>query len=329
MTIKRVQKWDQEEIALVRISMAPPLRWVNSYVLRGDEGITIIDPGPHTNVSEGEWREAFAELGISAADISAIVITHHHPDHYGMAGYMQSLSGAPVFMSERAHEETRRMWGAASTMNEELLNLYSRNGLPEAWCEQLPAHMESFISQVTPVPEVTYLSEESRFRMGGRIWLPIETGGHAPGHLSFYHTEQKIMICGDAVLPQISPNVSFLPGSDPMPLHTFMVSLDKLSAYEVDIAFPGHRNPFIYFGERTRLLIKHHEERLERIVNMLAEQAMTGYEVCAVLFGNELGIHQMRFAMSETLAHVIELIRLGQVQISDGSDRQTDVFKLV
>ncbi|MNE77081.1 hypothetical protein D3C80_1733660 [compost metagenome] len=56
---------------------------------------------------------------------------------------------------------------------------------------------------------------------------------------------------------------------------------------------------------------------------------MTGYEVCAVLFGNALGIHQMRFAMSEALAHVIELIRLGRIQVSEGSDRQTDIYKLV
>ncbi|MNP27637.1 Metallo-beta-lactamase superfamily protein [compost metagenome] len=190
-------------------------------------------------------------------------------------------------------------------------------------------HLESFIAQVTPEPKVSYLTEESRVKMGGGVWTPIESGGHAPGHLSFYHAEQKIMICGDAVLPQISPNVSLLPGSDPQPLHTFMLSLEKLGKYDVEIAFPGHRKPFTYFRERTELLIKHHEERLERIAEMLAKKPRTGYEVCELLFGNELGIHQMRFAMSEALAHLLELIRIGRVQLLKGSEEQVDVFKLV
>ncbi|MNN74308.1 ribonuclease Z [compost metagenome] len=103
MTVDRIQIWEQEEIILVQISMAPPLRWVNSYVFRGEEGVTIVDPGPHTKAAEDEWGAVFSELKIGPADIAGIVITHHHPDHYGMAGYMQSISGAPVYISRRAH----------------------------------------------------------------------------------------------------------------------------------------------------------------------------------------------------------------------------------
>ncbi|MNW13626.1 hypothetical protein D3C71_2116280 [compost metagenome] len=62
---------------------------------------------------------------------------------------------------------------------------------------------------------------------------------------------------------------------------------------------------------------------------MLAKKPRTGYEVCELLFGNELGIHQMRFAMSEALAHLLELIRIGRVQLLKGSEEQVDVFKLV
>lgn len=329
MTNDLIQVWDSGRITRICISMAPPLRWVNSYVLRGEEGITIIDPGPHTVATEREWTEVLSELNISTQDIHAIMITHHHPDHFGMAGYMQSLSGAPVLMSRRAYEETKRMWGEGSPMNSELLTLFRSQGLPDEWCKQLPAHLDSFLTQVSPGPDVTYIADGSLIKMGGRIWTAIESGGHAPGHLSFYNTEQKMMICGDAVLPQISPNISFLPGSDPQPLHTFMNSLVKLGAYEVEMAFPGHRNPFAYFEERTQWLIKHHEERLERIRGMLSEGALTGYEVCVRLFGHELGIHQLRFAMSEALAHLIELVRLGQVQIVQGQGDRAVVYELI
>ncbi|RCX19816.1 glyoxylase-like metal-dependent hydrolase (beta-lactamase superfamily II) [Fontibacillus phaseoli] len=312
MSAADILSWEPEELTRVRISMAPPLRWVNSYLLRGDEGVTIVDPGPRSQVTEEEWRTAWNELGMTPSDISGIVLTHHHPDHYGLAGYLQSLSGAQVFMSRRAHEESMRMWGEGSGMNEALLQLYCKHGMPRVWYEQLPLHLESFLPEVTPDPVVTYLAEGETIVMGGRNWTGIESAGHAPGHLSFYDPERRLMLCGDAVLPQISPNVSLLPGSDPQPLKSFLDSLIKLGAYEVDKAFPGHRNPFPHFAERTRALLAHHEERLDRIEAILAERDVTGFDVCAALFGLELGIHQMRFAMSETLAHLTELVRRGR-----------------
>lgn len=310
--LPEIQLWERDIVARVPISMAPPLRRVNSYVLRSEEGITIIDPGPRTDETEAEWRVAWHELGITPRDVTQIVLTHHHPDHYGLAGYLQEITGAAVLMSPRAFEETRLMWGADSRMQAALPELFRRHGMPESWCAQLPGHLHGFVAQVTPAPEVTFLREGESVRMGGRAWLPVETGGHAPGHLSFYDAEHKLMFCGDAVLPQISPNVSFLPGSDPQPLRSFLDSLAKLSGYEVATAYPGHRHPFDYFGERVRQLLQHHEERLARIEGLLRERPQTGFDVCAALFGTELGIHQMRFAMSETLAHLVELVRQGR-----------------
>ncbi|WP_068783154.1 MBL fold metallo-hydrolase [Paenibacillus phocaensis] len=321
-----IQLWDRELVARVPISMAPPLRQVNSYVLRGDEGITILDPGPRTEETIREWQAAWQDLRISPRDVTQIVLTHHHPDHYGLAGYLQEVTGAAVFMSPRAYEETRLMWGEDSRMHEALPELFRRHGMPQSWHGQLPSHLHGFVNQVTPAPEVTFLREGEPIRMGGRAWRPIETAGHAPGHLSFYDPERKLLFCGDAVLPQISPNVSFLPGSDPQPLQSFLDSLVKLSAYEVATAYPGHRRPFDYFAERVRLLLQHHEERLLRIEGLLRERPQTAFEVCAALFGTELGIHQMRFAMSETLAHLVELVRQGRAEEQAPGDGEDEVI---
>ncbi|MNJ36653.1 ribonuclease Z [compost metagenome] len=322
MMSERIQQWEAAEIVQIPITMAPPLRQVNSYLLRGSEGITIVDPGPRTEVTEKEWAEVWKELRIHPSDITSIVITHHHPDHYGLAGYLQSLTGAAVHMSRRSFEEAERMWGAASTVNETLPALFRQHGMPEEWVSQLPNHMSSFIPQVTPSPDITFVSEEVPIIMGGRSWEPVMSGGHAPGHLSFYNRNKKIMLCGDAVLPQISPNISLVPGSEPEPLCSFVDALKRLGTYDVEMAFPGHRNPFNYFGERTRLLIEHHEERLQRIEQLLQQEPLTGFQICNSLFGTNLGIHQMRFAMSETLAHLVELVRQGRAA-EDENDRET------
>ncbi|MDR0266971.1 MAG: MBL fold metallo-hydrolase [Paenibacillus sp.] len=310
----------QNGIIQVKISMSFPLRWVNSYVLRESEGVTIIDPGPHTPDNEEEWKQAFAELGMAFSDIRQIVLTHHHPDHLGCSGWLQQLSGCKVWMSERSFQETLLMWGPGSTIQTDLLKLFSSQGMPEEWTDQLETHMNGFLAQITPKPEVSFILKGQKFAMGGREWLPIETAGHAPGHVSFYHEESGIILCGDAVLPQISPNVSLMPGSDPEPLQSFMQGLQKLKKFEVSTAYPGHRSSFQHFDDRLETLLLHHEERLAKLEQLIASGPASGFELCISLFSSKLGIHQMRFAMCETLAHTRELERRGRITSQSGTD---------
>ncbi|SMF89366.1 Glyoxylase, beta-lactamase superfamily II [Paenibacillus uliginis N3/975] len=313
-----ISHFDDDGLVQVKITLASPLRWVNSYLLRGEEGITLIDPGPRTKISEQEWNDALTSLGIRPEDISSIVLTHHHPDHYGLAGWFQEHTGAKVWMSERAHQEAGLMWGGgsrASSMNEKMPAFFALHGMPETWLRQMPEHLNSFIAQVSPQPQVSYISEDMPMRMGNRVWLPFQTAGHAPGHLSFYHPDSGVMICGDAVLPQISPNVSLVPGSDAEPLRQFLEGLRRLRELHVRAAYPGHRHPFTHYRERIDALLLHHEERLTAIAGMLsAADSLTAFEVCIALFGDKLGIHQMRFAMCEALAHLAELARQGRAE---------------
>lgn len=307
-------------ILQIPIPMAPPLRYVNSYLLRGsgEDGYTLIDPGPRTAETEREWAGIWAELQLRPGDIRQIVLTHHHPDHFGLAGYMQELTGAEVLMSRQSFREAERMWDQSRSMNAALPAWFAQHGLPRTIADRLPAHLEGFFAQVSPAPKVTYIRDGETLAMGGLHWEPIETGGHASGHLAFYNVERRIMICGDAVLPQISPNISMVPGGDPQPLQTFLAGLRKLEAYDVQLAFPGHRHVFEHFRERISALQLHHEERLEKICRLLADGPQNAYEVCLALFGDKLDIHQLRFALSESLAHLAELVRRERAAVETG-----------
>lgn len=323
--------YEEEQMTQIKISMSGPLRWVNSYLWRGETGVVIVDPGPRSNQSEEEWRAVWNELSITPQEITDIILTHHHPDHYGLAGWMQEQTGANVWMSQRAHQEAEFMWGKKAEINHILPVYFRSHGMTEKWAEQLLPHLESFDSQVTPAPIVQYV-EEGNFEVGGRRFRVIETFGHAPGHLSFYEVDRELILCGDAVLPQISPNISLLPGSDPEPLLHFMQGLDQLGALSVRKAFPGHRHPMKSFRERVSSLKIHHEERLNEMERMIGEQPQTAFDVCIALFGEKFGIHQMRFAMAETLAHLQELVRQGRadlIQIAEQGSKHSQYVYVI
>ncbi|MNC28497.1 Metallo-beta-lactamase superfamily protein [compost metagenome] len=226
---------------------------------------------------------------------------------------MQARSGSRVWMSKRAHDEVMMSWGTAATLNESLPLLFLRHGMPEELVQGVREHLESFLTQVSPQAEVSYIDAAGAFVLGGREWTPVLTGGHAPGHVSLYEAGSGLLICGDAVLPQISPNVGLQPGSDPQPLQTFLEGLRALRSLRVTRAFPGHREPFTAWTERADSLLRHHEERLDTAAQLLDSGPLSGFAVCEALFRSRVSsAHQMRFAMSEALAHLAELVRRGR-----------------
>ena len=72
-----------------------PLRFTNGYLLRGDDGWTLVDCGwDQPDVLEA-LRTQLSEIGARIEDIRTIVVTHFHADHYGFAGTLIGLdSGA-------------------------------------------------------------------------------------------------------------------------------------------------------------------------------------------------------------------------------------------
>jgi glyoxylase-like metal-dependent hydrolase (beta-lactamase superfamily II) len=301
-----------DAIVQVKVPLPFPLRWVNGYVIRGKDGCTVIDPGLRTPEAEQMWLRTFRELGLSPGDVEQIVLTHHHPDHYGLAGWMQQQTHAPVVMSRTAFQRAQLLWGDGQPLTAEIVRQFARHGMDEGTLGQVREHLDSFVPLVSPPPEATFLEPGASIRLGDECYTAILAEGHASGQLCFYDERRRVIFCGDQVLPRITPNVSLLPSDDANPLASFLSSLEQLSALTVDVAFPGHRDPFAAFGERARELIRHHDERLTYMRDLLKEP-MTAYALCRRVFGDRLTVHQLRFAMAETLAHVIYLRERGMV----------------
>ena len=305
-------------IVRVKVPVPFPLRWVNGYILHDDEGYVIIDPGLHTESSIQAWGMVWEELQIAPQQINKIILTHHHPDHYGLAGWMQQRTGSEVYMSRTGHGLAQRMWSLhfGEWMTDALCRMFAAHGLPQDKQEKMREHLRSFYPLVSPHPEVRYLEEGEEWQAGSLHFQTISVSGHADQHLVFIDQERKLMFCGDHVLPRITPNISYLPDEDADALHAYLTDLDKLASYDVQIVFPGHRDPFTNLQARAEELRRHHVKRLLKMIDLVQSPANV-YDVCLAMFGEGLSIHQLRFAMSETLAHLVYLRRRGYVHMDE------------
>jgi glyoxylase-like metal-dependent hydrolase (beta-lactamase superfamily II) len=300
----------------VKVPLPFSLKWVNAYLLPEQEGWTLIDPGLHTSETEDFWTEVLSERGIRWQDITTIVLTHHHPDHYGMAGWIQERTGATVYLSQVALESARRLWGEHETFSDELTQAFLQHGMVPELMEDMRAHMRGFLEKVSPQPsDFAILEPGGTFGMGGIEWDILIGEGHAPGHLIFYDSGSGRLLCGDQVLPDISPNIGWMPGGDPDPLGSFLGSLRQMLQLKVTMVFPGHRDPFPSYRKRIEELLEHHEHRLTKIAEIIGDEERSSFEVCELLFSPRLrsNTHQLRFALAETIAHLIQMERRGIV----------------
>lgn len=305
-------------IFLVPIPIPIPLRYVNCYLLRDPSGWTLVDTGFHDSLALDAWPRALADLAIRPQDIRQIVLTHYHPDHVGAAGWLQQLTGAPVFLPETEMEQFQRFWAdETGSMAERLTAMCLEEGMDEATALALGRHHLQQVERVRPLPELRPLPIGSQIAMGGGTWEVIWTPGHSDGLAVFWDARRSILLANDMLLAGITPNVSVWPGSRPDPLADYLYSLRRVEALGAKVALPGHRALIHDVAGRAREIAAHHVDRLAKVAAAAdaAPGGATAWEVCRRIFPvEELTLHQIRFALAETLAHLVYLCNQGRLR---------------
>ncbi len=303
-----------EGIFQVQLPLPFPLRIVNSYVLRDGDGWTIIDTGINYPAGRAAWQAALAELEIAPKAIQRILLTHAHPDHYGMAGWLAEQSGAPVLLAPLEQEFVRTAWHTGAANDQAVVEFFQAHGMPIELAEQVRHSMVETRAMTLPWPATHVIEPGGSLQIGARMFQVIATPGHSDQHLVFYCAEERLLLCGDAVLIKITPNISLWPHGRPDPLADFLRSLDQLANLQVDLALPGHGPLIQAFGERLAELRAHHHERLE-VMALAAGGGATAFSICTAVFPTTaLSPHQLRFAMAETLAHLEYLVGVGRLE---------------
>tara|TARA_B100001029_G_C14947965_1_gene387047 strand:- start:113 stop:862 length:750 start_codon:yes stop_codon:yes gene_type:complete len=160
-------------------------------------------------------------------------------------------------------------------------------------------------------PSPTHRIEDAdRISLARREFVAVHTPGHTADHLCLFDPEEGVMLCGDHVLPTITPHISgFGPAADP--LKDFFESLDRVGSFEgVKLGLPAHGQPFDNLSERVLDIKCHHEERL----NMLRESSDHLGRASVQEYMKELFKQRSwgPMAESETFAHLEHLRQTGE-----------------
>jgi glyoxylase-like metal-dependent hydrolase (beta-lactamase superfamily II) len=308
------------------VTVAPGVRWcriplpidlnhINVWLIDHEEGCVLVDTGMASPVCEAAWEAIDAEI-FSRTPLKAVFVTHIHPDHIGLARWLQQRFDVPVWMSKRTHEQVSAfMTSDESSGVAEAEQFYISHGITDR--SMLPSLSPARFARMTSgLPEVSrHVADGDTLRLGAKDWTALETNGHAEGHLCLYSASDTLLISGDQVLPSISSNIGFTWRSqDANPLDSFLVSLQRLHALSRDtLVLPSHGLPFRGLQARTEDLSRHHHEQLDSVARA-CDGGKTAFELLPVMFRRKLhGLHFL-LAMAEALAHLEYLVRAARLQ---------------
>jgi len=285
-----------------------PLRYVLVYAFESDQGPYLIDAGWNTDDAWNTLVDGLAEAGFAASDVQGVMVTHIHPDHYGLAGRIREASGAWVALHPADAELITARYDEPDDLLEKMGAMLRRDGAP-------PEEIDTLRNASMPVRGWVYaatpdilIEDGDRPRVPGWDLKAIWTPGHSPGHLCFYEGKNRLMLSGDHVLPRITPNISFHPQAGPDPLGDFLSSLDKVAAYEAEGVLPAHEHRFDDLGARVNELKGHHQARFDEVLAAVRGGETTAWQIAGWMTWNrpweEIQGWMRRAAVGETLAHL-------------------------
>jgi glyoxylase-like metal-dependent hydrolase (beta-lactamase superfamily II) len=307
----------------LRMPLPISLEHINLWLLEEPGGYALVDTGMATQTSREIWEQLCHTL-LAERPLTRILLTHLHPDHAGLAAWLQQRFAVPVWTSAATLEQLRVLLGGTTApMLAERLAFFARHGVDPI--EQMAPSLGSkgYQDSVAGVPQGSRLMrDEDETQIGSRQWRWLETGGHAHGHLCLYSAlPQSVLIAGDQVLPTICPNVGLTPLTpDPNPLATYLLSLERLAALDAGtLVLPSHGRPFLGLAARAAELRQHHERRLAKLFEA-CRTPLTAFQCLPFLYRREQRGFNLFLAMGEALAHLEYLVCSGQfARLSDHS----------
>jgi glyoxylase-like metal-dependent hydrolase (beta-lactamase superfamily II) len=297
-----------------------PLKTLNSYVIRGEERNLIVDTGLNRKECLAAMEAGLAALGIDRGRTD-IFITHLHADHFGLVPRLAG-SGTTIYFNRPDAELIESFEGF-----DPMIDYAGRHGFPRAELRAALDNHPGYKHGARWVPALQLLGDNDEIQVGHALFRCILTPGHTRGHTCLYDGERRLLIAGDHLLIDITPNIQCW-SDDDNPLAWYLESLDKVYDLPVDRVLPGHRRLFTDHRARIDELKRHHENRLEEVLDILTGNgAATAFEVAARMTWDircdrweDFPVAQRWFATGEAISHLRYLEETGDLLRSARKD---------
>ena len=305
---------------IIQLKVPLPFRLdhINCYLIEGLNGFVLIDTGLNSDLSKTLWQQ-FLHSDYLSRPITAIVLTHLHPDHIGMSHWLQDELNIPVYLAAADIAMVRELWCADSAASAiEFSAHWGRFGFPTDMLNQLIERRASYKGLVQQLPrELTVLDEGVIDALLGADWEMVRVPGHSAGHICLYHRVSQSMLTGDHVLPRITPNISLHVQGSRNPLQDYIQSLQLVRRFECTRYFPAHGAVGNDLHERAQEIIEHHDDKCQQIL-AATDGAETVFDFMPFLFDKAIPPHQWMFAYGETAAHLVYMVARGLL-VCDGA----------
>jgi len=298
----------------MRLPLPMALDHVNVFAFGDPDGWTIVDTGFASKRSRAIWEQLLAGP-LGGKPVRRLIVTHHHPDHVGLAGWFIEM-GAELCMPRTGWLMARMLTlDVQEVPSPEAVTFYQRAGMDTAVLENRRTERPfNFADCVVPLPQgYTRLAEGGTIRFGGRAWDIRMGNGHAPEHLTLWSRSGDLVIGGDQLLLSISPNLGVYPTEpDADPVKDWIESCEKFHLYATNEQFilAGHKVPYFGLPKRLEQMITNHHEALDRLLAFLDTPKSAG-ECFQPLFKRKIGSGEYGLALVEAVGHLNHLHQTG------------------
>ena len=302
----------------LRMPLPMALDHINLYLLEDHDGWWVVDTGIAIGETQELWEQIFSRH-LRGKPVKAVISTHYHPDHIGMAGWLCEKWQVPFYMTQGEYLSGlsfSRMGSEHFTWTSE--QYLHRCGYDEEQISTARKNFGGFGPYIKPMPTAYRRLEDAHaLTINDQRWRVVVGRGHSPEHACLYCEALNVLISGDQVIPRITSNISVMggePEANPLKewLHSHEILLDALPADA--LVLPAHNAPFHGLHERLRQLIEHHEDHLLALEEACVDDSPTALDLLPVLFKRELDEQQMGLALGECVAHLNYLHQRGQIE---------------
>lgn len=287
---------------------------INLWLIEDGDGMAAVDTGIALDTVKSAWQSVLA-----GRQLTRQIVTHFHPDHLGLAAWLETTHGAPLAMTPTEYLTAQAIAAGLPPFDiDSLVMLFRRHGLDETRAAAIRARGNAYRRGVPQIPATFVpLYDGDTLHLGAHDWRVIVGRGHSPEHACLYCERLGLLIAGDMLLPRISSNVASYastPAHDT--LRQYLDALARLAELPADtLVLPAHGLPFRGIRARVEELHAHHAARCDELCAACAQAPRAAGELLEVLFGRMLDDpHQVLFAMSEAIAHLNHLVADGRLR---------------